>query len=191
MQGALFAAVTAGTELATDIESGFLDRLQLTPLRPYAVLMGHLAGAVVLSMIGITTYITVGLVAGADIKAGVAGVVVLFVLAVMVAMAFAGIGMIMAVRTGRAEAVQGLFPLLFVTLFLSSISLPRPLIEIAWFRTITTYNPVSYLVEGLRSLVITGWDATALARGFGFAIGIGVISWLFAARGLRTRMERT
>src|SRR5204863_85925 len=113
MQGALFAAVTAGTGLATDIETGFLDRLQLTPLRPYAVLAGQLAGAATLSMISITTYIAVGLIAGASIKAGVAGVAVLFVLALLVAVAFAGIGMIMAARTGQAEAVQGLFPLLF------------------------------------------------------------------------------
>ena len=191
MQGALFAAVTAGTQLATDIETGFLDRLQLTPLRPYAVLLGQLAGAATLSMMSITTFITVGLIAGASIKAGVGGVVVLFVLALLVALAYAGLGMIMAARTGQAEAVQGLFPLLFVTLFLSSMSLPRPLIAVHWFRTIATYNPVSYLVEGMRSLVITGWDGTALAKGFGFALGIGLVSWVVAARGLRTRMERT
>jgi ABC-2 type transport system permease protein len=191
MQGALFAAVTAGTGLATDIETGFLDRLQLTPLRPYAVLAGQLAGAATLSMISITTYITVGLIAGATIKAGVAGVVVLFVLALLVAVAFAGIGMIMAARTGQAEAVQGLFPLLFVTLFLSSMSFPRPLIAVDWFRTIATYNPVSYLVEGMRSLIITGWDGVALAKGFAFALGIALLSWALAARALRTRMGRT
>jgi len=95
------------------------------------------------------------------------------------------------VRTGRAEAVQGLFPLLFVTMFLSSANFPRPLIAVGWFRTIATWNPVSYLVEGMRSLIITGWDRVALAKGFGFAMALGVLSWIFAARGLRTRMERT
>ena len=54
--------------------------------------------------------------------------------------------------------MQGFFPLFFVLLFLSSMSLPRPLIEQDWFRTIATYNPVSYLIEGVRSLIITGWD---------------------------------
>jgi ABC-2 type transport system permease protein len=191
MQGALFAAITAGTELATDIETGFLDRLQLTPLRAYAVLLGQLAGAAVLSLIGITTYLVVGIAAGASIKAGVGGVVVLVALALLVALAFAGIGTILAVRTGRAEAVQGLFPLLFVTMFLSSANFPRPLIAVHWFRTVATWNPVSYLVEGMRSLIITGWDGTALAKGFGFAVAIGGLSWIVAARGLRTRMERT
>jgi ABC-2 type transport system permease protein len=94
---------------------------------------------------------------------------VLLALATLIGVGFGSIGAVMAARTGRAEAVQGLFPLLFVTFFLSSINLPRELIEIDWFRTVTTVNPVSYLVEGMRSLVITGWDATALLRGFGVA----------------------
>ena len=69
--------------------------------------------------------------------------------------------------------MQGFFPLFFVLLFLSSMSLPRPLIEQDWFRTIATYNPVSYLIEGIRSFIITGWDGEALALGFGVAIAIG------------------
>ncbi|MCW3015868.1 MAG: transporter permease, partial [Solirubrobacterales bacterium] len=84
-----------------------------------------------------------------------------------------------------------LFPLLFVTFFLSSISLPRNLIEIGWFRTIATWNPLSYLVEGLRSLVITGWDGTALARGFGVAAAITILSLAAASSALKSRMART
>jgi len=87
--------------------------------------------------------------------------------------------------------VQGFFPLLFVLLFLSSINLPRPLIEQDWFRTIATYNPVSYLVEGIRSLVITGWDGEALALGFGIAAAIAALSVTAAAHALRTRLVRT
>jgi ABC-2 type transport system permease protein len=191
MQGGLFAATTAGTELATDIESGFLDRLQLTPLRASAILLGQLAGAVAVALIGALAYLAVGLIAGVSIASGVGGVLVLLTLAILVALAFAGIGAFFAARTGSAEAVQGLFPLLFVSFFLSSISLPRNLIEIDWFRTIATWNPLSYLVEGLRSLVITGWDGTALARGFGVAIAITVVSLAAASSALKSRMART
>jgi ABC-2 type transport system permease protein len=191
MQGGLFAATTAGTELANDIESGFLDRLQLTPLRASAILFGQLAGAVAVALLGAVAYLTVGLIIGVDIKSGVAGVLVLLSLALLIALAFAAIGAVFAARTGSAEAVQGLFPLLFVTFFLSSISLPRDLIEIDWFRTIATWNPLSYLVEGLRSLVITGWDGTALLRGFGFALGITALSLLAASSALKSRMART
>ena len=191
MQGALFAATTAGTELANDIETGFLNRLQLTPLRGTAVLAGQMAGALVLALIGAISYLVIGLIAGVHVAAGVGGAVVLVALALVVALAFGSIGALFAARTGSSQAVQGLFPLLFVLFFLSSMSLPRPLIEIDWFRTVATWNPVSYLVEGLRSLVITGWDGTALWRGFGVALAVAAGGLLLAASALRTRMERT
>ena len=191
MQGALFAATTAGTELATDIETGFLDRLQLTPLREVAILVGQLAGAVTVALMAAVIYLAVGLVAGVSVVTGVGGAVVLLVLATLIGLAFGSVGALMAAKTGSAQAVQGLFPLLFVTFFLSSINLPRNLIEIDWFRTVTTINPVSYLVEGMRSLVITGWDATALLRGFGAALAIIVLAFAAASAALRTRMART
>ncbi len=79
---------------------------------------------------------------------------VLFALSILISIGFGGIGMFMAIRTGSGEAVQGMFPLLFVLLFFSSISMPRNLIEHEWFRTVATINPVSYLIEGIRSLII-------------------------------------
>ena len=83
------------------------------------------------------------------------------------------------------------FPLFFAALFLSSVNLPRDLIEIDWFQTVATYNPVSYMLEGIRSLVITGWDAEALALGFACAGGVALIALAAASSALRTRMVRT
>jgi ABC-2 type transport system permease protein len=191
MQGGLFAATTAGTELATDIETGFLNRLQLTPLRAPAILIGQLAGAMVVAFIASVVYLVVGLLAGAQVKAGVGGALVLIALSMLVALAFGGLGAIIGARTGSAQAVQGMFPLLFVFFFLSSMNLPRNLIEADWFRTIASWNPVSYLVEGLRSLVITGWDGTALWRCLVTAIAISVVGFAGASSSLRTRMART
>lgn len=191
MQGALFASTTAGTELAGDVESGFMNRLSLTPLRGSALLTGQLAGAVFVALLGTVVYLLVGVAFGVDIKAGLAGVAVLIVLAIAVASAFGAIGIWMALRTGSAEAVQGVFPLLFVLFFLSSISLPRDLIAQDWFRSIADWNPVSYMVEGLRSLVISGWDAEALWKGFLITGLIFLIAILASGRALRTRMERT
>ncbi len=89
------------------------------------------------------------------------------------------------------EAVQGVFPLFFVFLFLSSSSLPRNLIEHDWFRTIATYNPVSYLFEGLRSLIIFGWQGKALGLGFLFAGSIALIGVTGSSTALRNRLART
>jgi ABC-2 type transport system permease protein len=116
---------------------------------------------------------------------------VLLALAMLIALAFAAIGAFVGLRSGSGEAVQGFFPLFFVLLFLSSSSLPRNLIEQDWFRAIATWNPVSYLVEGVRSFMIVGWDGEALALGFGFALAIAAIGITGASLALRTRLVRT
>lgn len=191
MQGALFATTNAGTDLARDIQTGFLNRLALTPMRSGALLLGQLAGIVALALIQATLYLTVGIAAGVRPESGVAGLFVVVFLAVLVAIAFGAIGAFLALRTGTGEAVQAMFPLLFVFLFLSSMNLPRNLIEIDWFRTVATINPVSYLIEGIRSLIVTGWDAQALALGFGLALAIGAVALAAASLALQGRLARS
>jgi ABC-2 type transport system permease protein len=191
MQGALFIAVTAGIDLARDIESGFFNRLALTPLRGSALLAGQLAGGVVVAVLQSVVYLLVGIAAGVDIASGVGGALVLLVLSILIAFGFAGVGAFIALRSGSGEAVQAIFPLLFVTLFLSSSSLPRPLLRVQWFHDVATYNPVSYLIEGMRSLVITGWNGQALAMGFGFALALVIISLTLANLAIKNRLVRT
>ena len=191
IQGALFSTMNSGQALAEDIENGFFNRLALTPMRGSSLIAGQLGGLVVIGLIQATIYLAVGLAAGAHFEAGVAGVPVLLALSVLISIGFGGIGMFMAIRTGSGEAVQGMFPLFFVFLFFSSISMPRNLIEHEWFRTIATINPVSYLIEGIRSLFIYGWDGEALALAFGIAIALIVISISIASLALRGRMVRT
>ncbi|MFL5823232.1 MAG: ABC transporter permease [Solirubrobacteraceae bacterium] len=190
VQGAMFVSINAGVDLAKDIETGFLNRLALTPLRGEALLVGQLGGALVLGIIQAIVYLLVGLATGVTIVSGVGGAVVLLVLSILIAFAFASLGGLLALRFGTGEAVQAIFPLLFVTLFLSSSSLPRSLISVSWFRDVATYNPVSYLIEGLRSLVITGWDGRALALGFGFAILLLVVTLALSDSAMKSRLAR-
>ncbi len=190
VQGAMFVSITAGVDLARDIESGFLNRLALTPLRGEALLVGQLGGALVLGVVQAVAYLLVGLATGVTLVSGPGGALVLLGLSILIAFAFASLGALIALRFGTGEAVQGIFPLLFVTLFLSSSSLPRNLIKTPWFRDVATYNPVSYLIEGLRSLVIKGWDAQALALGFGFSLALLVVTLAFSEASMRTRLAR-
>jgi ABC-2 type transport system permease protein len=191
VQGALFSANSAGTNVASDIESGFLSRLSLTPLRRAALMLGQLAGILALGLIQALTFLAVGVLFGAGIEAGLAGALVIVALSLLISLAFGCIGAFVALRSGSGEAVQGVFPLFFAALFLSSMSLPRDLIENDWFRTVADWNPVSYMLEGIRSLVITGWDGEALALGFACAGGIALIALAAASSALRTRMVRT
>ena len=163
----------------------------LTPLRGGALLAGQLGGALVVACIQSVVYLLVGIATGVGIASGVGGAFVLLALSILIAFGFAGLGALIALRSGSGEAVQAIFPLLFVTLFLSSASLPRPLIAVTWFRDVATYNPVSYLIEGIRSLVISGWDGRALALGFGFALALVIISMGFADLAMKNRLVRT
>lgn len=190
VQGSLFAAVSAGTDLADDIETGFLDRLSMTPMNPAALLIGMLAGVISLGFLQSVVFVTVGLLVGVTFKAGFLGVLLLILLTTLTALGFGGLGAILALRTGSGEAVQGLFPLLLVTFFLSSILLPRDLIQTDWFRIVATYNPVSYLVEGIRSLIIIGWDGQALALGFAVVAGLIAVGLSGAVLSLRGRVAR-
>ena len=191
IQGALFATMNAGTDLARDIQTGFLNRLALTPMRGVALLAGQLGGVVTLGVVQAVVYLSVGLIVGVRLESGFLGVLVLFAFAILVSLGFGALGAFAALRTGSGEAVQGLFPAFFVFLFLSSMNIPRNLISITWFRDFATANPVSYLLECVRSLIITGWDGQALALGFGIAAVITVCALALASWALRVRMART
>jgi ABC-2 type transport system permease protein len=190
IQGALFATMNAGTDLARDIQTGFLSRLSLTPMRGVALLSGQLGGVVTMGFVQALFYLAVGLAVGVHVESGVLGVIVLLAFALLVALGFGALGAFAALRTGSGEAVQGLFPAFFVFLFISSMNIPRNLMEIDWFRVAATANPVSYLIECVRSLIISGWDGEALALGFGVAGVITVVSLALASWALRVRMER-
>ncbi len=190
IQGALFATVNAGTDLARDIQTGFLSRLTLTPMRPLAVLGGQLGGALVIGLAQAVVYVAVGLAIGVRFKSGPLGIAVLFVFTLLVVLGFGAVGCFAALRTGSGEAVQGLFPVFFVFLFISSMNLPRNLMEVDWFRAAATANPVSYLLENIRGLIITGWDGEALGLGFGIALLLVVVSLSLASWALKERMAR-
>lgn len=148
VQSAIFGASLAGTEFARDIENGFMNRLTLTPLRPVALLAGLLAGVIALTILQYAVFLTVGVVIGVDIASGILGVPVLFALGIITSLAFGTLGTILALRTGSGEAVQSFFPLFFVLIFFSSVTLPRDLLGDGWFQVVATINPVSYSWRG-------------------------------------------
>jgi ABC-2 type transport system permease protein len=191
LQGALFATMNAGTDLARDIQTGFLNRLSLTPLRGVGLVVGQLAGVSVVALIQSIIYVAVGYAVGVDPKSGPLGVAVLLVLAVAIAIGFGAVGVFMALRTGSGESVQGLFPVLFVFLLISSMNFPRNLIEADWFRWAANVNPVSYLIEGVRSLIIEGWNGEAIGLAFAISAALLVVALGASAVALRERMTRT
>jgi ABC-2 type transport system permease protein len=191
IQGAMFSLINTGTNLAQDIEDGFFNRLALTPMRRVSLIGGLLLGVAVLGALQSAIYILIGVIAGAHLAAGALGALVVIALGSLAATAFGALGCVAALRSGSGEVVQGLFPLFFVFIFLSSSNLPRNLLRTGWFHTVATWNPISYLIEGFRSLFIVGWDPTALERGFAVAIGLLVVGLALVAGAMRMRLQRT
>ena len=191
IQGALLATINANVEFARDIQTGFLNRLALTPVRGIVLLVGQLGGLITIAVAQAVFYLAVAVAFGVRLEAGVGGAAMILLLEVAIALGFAALGSWAALRTGSTEAVQGLFPVFFVFLFLSSMNMPRNLIQTDWFRWVATINPVSYLIEAVRSLVIEGWNWEALGLGFAAAGGLSLVGFALATHALWRRLERT
>jgi ABC-2 type transport system permease protein len=191
IQGALFALLNSGTDLAMDIETGFLRRLALTPLGGAALMAGMLGGVLAVGVFQAAVYLGIGFAAGASFEAGLAGIPVLLALSLSISFALGTVGLFVALRLGSSEAMQGMFPIFFVFLFFSSMAMPRELIGQDWFQTLATINPVSYLIEGIRSLFVSGFDGEALGLAFGIAALVAVVFLAAASTALRTRLVRT
>jgi ABC-2 type transport system permease protein len=166
---------------------GFTDRLFAAPISRYAVVFGRLAGTAALGAFAAIWFLAIGLIFGAEIEGGVPGALIAIALTVAATVAIGGIVSSVALRTGRASIVQGLFPLVFVVLFLSTAFFPEELmVEPA--KTVAQYNPMSFVVEGIREPIIAGVRGSD-ALGAVLAIGgIAVLSAVLSARALRHRL---
>jgi len=188
MQSLMLAGNSGGIALAVDIEMGFTDRLFAAPISRYTIVLGRLAGTAALGLLSALWFLAIGLVFGAEIEAGVPGALLAIALVTATAMAVGGLGAAIALRSGSASVVQGLFPLVLVVLFLSSAFFPVDLmIEPA--QTIAEYNPLSFVVEGVREPIISGIDASDTAKALLAIAGIVIFGLVLSARALRHRLR--
>lgn len=188
MQSMMLAGNSGGIAFAVDIEMGFTDRLFAAPIPRFAIVLGRLAGTAALGLFASIWFLAIGLVFGADIEGGVPGALLAMALVTASALAVGGIGAAIALRTGSASVVQGLFPLVLVVLFLSSAFFPQELmIEPA--KTIAEYNPLSFIVEGVREPIIAGIDATVTVEALAAIAGIVVLGLVLSSRALKHRLR--
>ncbi len=187
-QGVLFGSVTGAAALATDIENGFFDRLLAAPTSRTSILFGRLAGSVLFGALETAVFIFVLLPFGADVSAGIRGIVAMIVSGALISLAVGALMSSVALKTGSSEAVQGTFPLLFILLFFSSAFFPRETMS-GVYKTIAGLNPISHLVEGLRALSLEGFTASATARAILVPLAIAIVALLIANRQLRSRLK--
>jgi ABC-2 type transport system permease protein len=188
MQSMLLAGNSGGIALAVDIEMGFTDRLFAAPISRFSIVLGRLAGTAALGLLAGVWFLAIGFLFGAPVEEGPAGVLVVLLLVVLTAIAIGGLGAAVALRTGSASVVQGLFPLVFVVLFLSSAFFPQELmVEPA--KTIADVNPLSTIVEGIRDPIISGFSGSDFLGALVAVCGIGLLGLALSAGALRHRLR--
>lgn len=188
-QSVLFGGLTAGSDTATDIQTGFFDRLLASPVSRTSILVGRLAGAAVTGAGQAVVFMVVYGIFGVRLAAGIATPVLLILYAMVLALLIGGFAATLALRTGSAEAVQNVFPLTFIALFISSAFFPTELMT-GIYRSIATRNPVTWMVDGMRHQVIVGLDWSQAAVSLGVAGAFAVVSIATANRALHARLRQ-
>ncbi len=183
--------ISRAPALVLDIQSGYLDRLLLTPVRRTAILIGHMAADVAVAATLTAPILILGTVLGVRFGTGPTGIVAFVLLAALWSLAFAGFGYAIALKTGNPAAVNSTFLLFFPFLFLTSSYVPRSQLS-GWLSTVAGFNPVTYLLGGLRSLVLGhGWQWSQLAEAVAAIALVGLISMTMCFAALRGRVKRS
>ncbi len=172
LQGIAFNSGEAGSALATDIESGFFDRLTASPVGRQAVFLGQVAGAGVFSGLLAAVLIAVFSAAGAPPDGGLPAALAIVVISALLSVALGGIGLTVALRTGSPEATQAMFPLTFIVIFVSSAFFPTELME-GWYQDVAEVNPFTLIVDPTREIALHGFDVGAFGRA---VLWIGVVA---------------
>ena len=173
-----------------DVQDKYFDRLLLTPVRRTAILLGHMAADVAVAAALTVPIMLLGLVLGVRFHGGPIGIVLFIAIAALWSLAFAGFGYAIALKTGNPAAVQSSFLLFFPFLFLTSSYVPRSQLS-GWLDTVAGLNPVTYILDGLRSIVLTdSWQFAELGKALLAIAIVGTISMAMCFAALRGRTAR-
>jgi ABC-2 type transport system permease protein len=168
------ATATSGLALVTEIDLGYFDKLLVAPINRSSIIFGRLTADLVRGIAAATLVLLVGIALGARIESGVSGAVLIVLLSALFGVAYAGFGILVALRTRNVQATQSSFLLFFPLLFLTPNFVPfdrlSPLME-----TLARINPISYVIVGLRSLVINGWNLGDIGICVGVIVALGAI----------------
>lgn len=179
---------SAGLNMVNDIESGYFDKLLLTPASRLAILIGAMGADFIRIVVQGLIVAIVALATGMDFATGIPGLLVMVVLASMWGLAFSAMGFAIALKTGNPQATQNTWLMVFPLLFLTTGFAPLEKLS-GWLATAARFNPITYLLRGLRSLSVTGWDAGEIGVALLAIAGLGAITLTLAFRALLGRVR--
>ena len=187
-QSLLLGGVSSGIAIALEIEGGFFDRLVASPIPRVAIVLGRLAATATLACLQVIWFIALGLIFGAHIAGGLPGALLVVLIGAVAGTGFGAIGVMLALRARNASTVQGIFPLVFVVLFVSSAFFPRDLLG-SPVDAIARFNPLSYIADGMRDPIISSISAAPVLEGLAAAAGVALVAIALSVAALRTRLR--
>lgn len=185
-QGVLFGCTEAGNKMALDIQSGFMDRVLTSPANRLSILAARLAGAFVYGVTQALAFLVMLSIFGARVHAGVVGWLTILAYGGLVAVGVGGLMVALAIRSGSTEVLQGMFPLVFLVLFLSSAFFPVRFMS-GWWQSAASHSPITWMIDGIRQITIEGWDWSAAGTALGTAAALVVVSVLLCLRSFTVR----
>lgn len=186
VQSTMLGGLMAGINMSIDVDNGFFDRMIVAPVPRSALVIGRVLGSAAVALFQACLYLALGVIFGASIEGGILGILLILMLAGVCAASIGGLAVALSLRA-QAQYVQGVFPLVFVIIFLSSAFFPRALLT-GPARTIADYNPISYLAEGMREPIISGVSGSVELKAFAVGIAMTVFTTLIAVWALRVRL---
>lgn len=187
-QSLLLGGIAQGLAAALEIEGGFFDRLAAAPIPRVAIVLGRLLACAGIAAFQVAYFLLVGLIFGAHIAGGVWGALVTLAIGIVAGVAFGALGITLALRARSASTLQGIFPLVFVVLFLSSAFFPKGLLE-SPIDTVAEYNPLSYIADGMRGPIIDSVHAGPVLEGLAAGAGLALLAVGLAVVALRGRLR--
>tara|TARA_Y100000385_G_C13083712_1_gene635279 strand:+ start:1626 stop:2429 length:804 start_codon:yes stop_codon:yes gene_type:complete len=181
--------ISRASALVTDIQSGYFDRLLLTPIRRPALLLGLMVADLMAVIMLAVPVLMLGLVLGVNFITGILGMIAFLFYGALWGLAFAGFPYAIALKTGNPAAVNSSFILFFPFAFLTTSFLPKEALT-GWLAMVATYNPVTYVLDGLRSLISVGWEWDVLAKGLTATLALSVVSFSLASAAMRGRVSQ-
>jgi ABC-2 type transport system permease protein len=188
----LFAVtgISRANTVVTDIQTGYLDRLLMTPVNRLALLVGMFVADLVLVVALTIPVLVMGVITGVGFSTGILGVIVFVLIAGLWGLVFAGFPYAIALKTGNPAAVNTSFVIFFPFMFLTTAFVPEEALS-GWLGAAADYNPVTYLLDALRSILMDGWDGAAIAKGLAAIAGVGALTMGLALLALRSRVRRS
>jgi ABC-2 type transport system permease protein len=176
LQNAFGSALQSGTSIVLDLDTGYLQKMLVTPVSRYAILLGRLTSDAFRVIVQSAIILALAYALGATVETGIVGILLILFTVAFFGLAWSGISLAIGLKTRSSETVFAIggfltFPLLFM-----STALTPKLFMPDWISTVSNFNPISYTVDAARALMVTGYDWTTVLKAFGVIGLIAVVT---------------